>query len=63
MRAGSRTYFIDRELTAGNKPYLRITESRFKGEPDQRERSSIVVFPEHAKAFASAVLDMVTALE
>lgn len=62
VRAGSRTYFIDVERTADGQPYVKITESRFQGEDQQRARASIVVFPEHAKKFASAVLDVVTGL-
>ena len=55
LRAGSRTYFVDIDKTADGKPYLRISESRFKGEGSQRERNSIVVFPEKAREFAKVV--------
>ena|SRR5579859_4598584 len=55
VRDGKRTYFIDVEKTAEGKPYLRITESRFKGEGSERERSSIVIFQEKAEEFAEAV--------
>src|SRR5579863_7425754 len=57
IRAGSRTYFIDVEKTAEGKPYLRITESRFKGEGGKRERNSIAIFPEGAEEFAAAIND------
>ena len=60
VRAGSKTYFLDIETTKEEgKRYLRITESRFKGEGKDRERKSIVVFPEHAQEFATAVAEIV----
>ena len=62
IRAGSRTYFIDVEQTKEGKPFLRLTESRFKGEGEERERSSIILFPESAEEFAAAVTEMVAKL-
>ena len=62
VRAGSRTYFVDIETTTAGKRYLKITESRFKGEGSERERASIVVFPEHAKAFTQAVVELAAKL-
>jgi hypothetical protein len=35
-----------------------ITESRFKGEGEERERSTIIVFQENAQEFAEAVSQM-----
>lgn len=55
VKAGSRTYFFDVKETKEGKPYLVITESRFKGEGEGRERSTIVVFQENAGEFADAV--------
>lgn len=63
VRAGSRTYFIDIAQTAHGKSYLRITESRYKGENVKHERASIIVFPEHIKAFARAVIELSDRLE
>lgn len=63
VRAGSKTYFIDLKETKDGKPFLVITESRFKGEGDERERVSIAVFPEHAEAFLNALQEMVPELE
>lgn len=62
IKAGSRTYFIDVEKTKEGKRYLRITESRFKGEGSERERNSIAIFPEEAKEFADAIAEMVAKL-
>jgi hypothetical protein len=62
VRAGSKTYFFDVETTKEGKRYLRITESRFKGEGKDHERSRIVVFPEHGWEFAQAVTEMVPKL-
>ena len=64
IKAGSRTYFLDIESAKSDElKYLRITESRFHGEGKERERSSLIVFPEHAKEFAQAVSEMAAKLE
>ena len=62
VKAGSRTYFFDLKETQEGKPYLVITESRFKGEGQERERSSIMLFPDHAQDFLEAVQAMVRQL-
>ncbi len=62
VRAGNRTYFIDIETSKEGKRYLRITESRFKGEGSKRERTSIAVFPQEADEFANAVFEMAAKL-
>jgi hypothetical protein len=59
VRAGGKTYFFDIKESKEGKRYLVITESRFKGEGKDRERVSIVVFPEHAQAFLETVQGMV----
>ena len=63
VKAGARTYFFDIKQTKEDKPFLVITESRFKGEGEERERSSITVFPEQAEEFGQAVTEMTTRLE
>ena len=62
VKAGSTTYFFDIKETKGGKPYLVITESRFKGEGSERQRSSIVVFTEQISEFTSALKEMVSVL-
>ena len=62
VKAGSTTYFFDIKETKGGKPYLVITESRFKGEGSERQRSSIVVFPEQISEFTSALKEIVSVL-
>jgi hypothetical protein len=63
IKAGGRTYFVDIETVQGKSTkYLRITESRMKGEGQERERSIIFVFPEAAREFAAAVSEMVAKL-
>ena len=62
VKAGSRTYFLDVVKSQEGKEYLKITESRFKGESKERERSSVIVFPEHAQEFATAVAEVVAKL-
>jgi hypothetical protein len=62
VKAGSRTYFFDLKQTRDKNPYLLITESRFKGEGEERERISISIFPETAEAFGQAVSGMMARL-
>ena len=62
VKAGSKTYFFDLKQTRDNKPYLLLTESRYKGEGEERERVSITVFPESAAPFGQAVAEMVNRL-
>ncbi len=62
VKAGSKTYFFDLKQTRDNKPYLLLTESRFKGEGEERERVSITIFPESAAPFGQAVAEMVSRL-
>lgn len=58
LRAGTKTYFFDVKESTEGDPYLAITESRFKGEDEERERRTIIVFPEQAEEFAAAVVAM-----
>jgi hypothetical protein len=62
VKAGSTTYFFDIKETKVGKLYLVITESRFKGEGSERQRSSIVVFPEQISEFTSALKEIVSVL-
>ena len=55
IKAGSLTYFFDIKETKDGKPYLLITESRYKGEDEERERKSIVVFQESMAEFAQVI--------
>ena len=59
VRAGSKTYFFDLRSTSSDKtPFLAITESVFKGEGEERERSTVTVFPEHIDEFLAVLKDM-----
>jgi hypothetical protein len=62
VKAGSRTYFFDLKETKERQPFLTITESRFKGEGQDRERVSIAVFPDHAQDFLKATQEMIKKL-
>ena len=62
VKAGGKTYFFDVKQTKEGKPYLVITESRFKGEGKERERASIAVFSEHGRDFLEATQEMVEKL-
>ena len=63
VRAGATTYFLDIKESQAGKPYLAITESRFKGEGSQRQRASIVIFPEHISEFLQALKTITGELE
>jgi hypothetical protein len=58
IKAGATTYFLDIKQTKDGKPYLLITESRFKGDGNERERRTIIVFQERAKEFSQATSEM-----
>ena len=58
VKAGSKTYFFDIKETKEGKPFLLITESRYKGEGEERERNSIIVFQDNAQEFTEAVTQM-----
>ena len=59
VKAGAKTYFFDLKETKEGNPYLAISESRFMGEGQDRERSRIVVFPDHAEVFLAAAREMI----
>jgi hypothetical protein len=60
LKAGSKTYFFDIKKTKDEKPFLVITESRFKGEGEERERSTIIVFQDKAEEFERTVSEMIS---
>ena len=62
VKAGSTTYFFDVKATKEGKPFLVITESRFRGEGSERQRSSIVVFPEQIKEFSTSLQEIAITL-
>lgn len=53
LRAGRRTFFFDINLATNNKKYLKVTESRFVGEGDEKKRNSFILFPEDIQNFQS----------
>ena len=59
VKAGDITYFFDIKETKQGKSFLVITMSPSKGEGEERERPSMVVFPEQARMFLSATQDMI----
>lgn len=63
VKAGSKTYFFDLKETKESQPYRTITESRFMGEGKDRERASILVFPDHAQDFLEAAQEMISKLK
>ena len=63
VKARARTYFFDLKQTQEGQSFLVITESRFKGEGQERERASIAVFPEQGQEFLTTLQEMVGKLE
>ena len=59
LKMGAKTIFFDVNFAANNKKYLKITESRFAGEGNDRLRSSVVLFPENIGGFEKSLKEMV----
>jgi len=59
---GAKTIFFDVNLAANDKKYLKITESRFAGEGNERVRSSVVLFAENIEGFQKSLSEMVNYL-
>ena len=59
LKMGAKTIFFDVNLAANDKKYLKITESRFAGEGNDRLRSSVVLFPENIEGFEKSLKEMV----
>lgn len=51
LKCGRRTYFFDVNIASNSKRYLKITESQFLGEGQDRKRNSFVLFPEDVLNF------------
>jgi hypothetical protein len=58
LRAGVITYFLDIKKTNYDKPYLMITESRYKANSGKPERNTVIVFRDKLKEFVQAVAEM-----
>lgn len=59
FRIGAKTFFFDVNLASNDKKYLKITESRFNGEGEDRIRNSVVLFPENVKDFQKNLKEMI----
>ncbi len=59
FRIGNRTFFFDVNVASNERKYLKVTESRFMGEGQDRVRSSVVLFPEDAKDFQDNLKDII----
>jgi hypothetical protein len=55
VRVGKRTYFFDVNVTAGDKKYLKITESKFVEEGKPRIYNSFILFPENMEDFQKSL--------
>jgi hypothetical protein len=63
VRFGKRTYFFDVNVTAGNKKYLKITESKFVEEGKPRIYNSFVLFPSELEDFQNSLSEAVASLK
>ena len=63
FRVGAKTFFFDVNLASNDKKYLKITESRFTGDGEDRIRNSVVLFPEAIRDFQKNLKEMVAYLE
>lgn len=62
LKCGKRTYFFDVYLAQNNKNYLKITESRFVEEGQDRKRNSVLVFPDDVVNFQLRLNEIVSHL-
>ena len=51
IRAGKRTFFFDVNVSANDKKYLKITESRFVEDGKDRIYNSFILFPDTLQEF------------
>jgi hypothetical protein len=51
LKAGGRTYFFDIKEAKSGRPYLTVTETRLDKKSGQRERSSLIFYPEIIRDF------------
>lgn len=63
FRNGSKTFFFDVNLASNDKKYLKITESRFVGEGEDRKRNSVILFPENVRDFQKNLKEMCKVLQ
>lgn len=59
FRIGAKTFYFDVNLASNNKRYLKITESRFIGEGEDKIRNSVIIFPEALEDFQKNLKEIV----
>jgi hypothetical protein len=59
LKCGKRTYFFDVNLSANNKKYLKITETRMADEGEDRKRNSFILFPSDMSNFQQRLTEVV----
>lgn len=59
FRIGANTFYFDVNLAANNQKYLKVTESRYMGEDEDRIRNSVVIFPEQVADFQKNLKEMI----
>ena len=62
LKMGRTTIFFDVNVAKNNRKYLKISESHFIGEGDERKRSSFVLFPEDAQNFQQRLTEITSFL-
>lgn len=62
LKCGKRTYFFDVYLASNNKNYLKITESRFVEEGQDRKRNSMLLFPDDVVNFQLRLNEIISHL-
>lgn len=59
LKCGKRTYFFDVQKASNSKNYLKITESKFMGEGEERKRNSFILFATDLQNFQENLKEMV----
>ncbi len=62
LKCGKRTYFFDVNLSSNNRRYLKITESQFVAEGQDRKRNTFLLFPEDAQNFQTRLTEIMSHL-
>ncbi len=59
LKCGKRTFFFDVNLASNNKKYLKITESRFVAEGEDRKRNTFLLFQDDVLNFQERLNEIV----
>jgi len=59
LKCGKRTFFFDVNLASNNSKYLKITESTFVAEGQDRKRNTFLLFSDDVPNFQASLNEIV----